>query len=321
MNRFEIIADEIKLLNNVTGALLISDKNYLTPDISDFVLKKSKKLRSGIAFCGILSLGLSLNEKVIRTCAITELIHNASLIHDDVTDKSEIRRGQNSFYKTFGAKTAVIAGDYLLSVILDELADINIPEITKCFALTVKKLCTGEINQNLQIGVIPSIPAYVKKSRHKTAELFKTGMFCALKASEPPKLFGLREFFTSKTDKNFTAKKKNLCDFALNFGIAYQIYDDITNFVPTTEKPFQNDFEQGIYTAPAIFFAKDFPDIDFAQISPAQIYKSDAMKKSANLCEEFISKALENLTSLDDNPYKSALVDLCKDLTDKLKNV
>lgn len=311
---FSCISPELSLVSGVASRILMSDKNFLTSDLAKFVLRNSKKLRSGIALLGVLATGEDVSEKIIRVCALTEIIHNASLIHDDVVDNSSVRRGKLTFNKRFGSKSAVIAGDFLLSIVLNELADLGMPEVTKSFAVSMSKMCKGEINQLFSTGKVPSVREYLKKSKNKTALLFVSGMFAALHAacSEKKSFFPI---FNNNSSSKISEYEPCLLAFAENFGIAYQIYDDILNFASSSEdKPVGNDFKEGIFTAPVIYFSLDFPEKSLQNLTCDDILKSNALGKSKALMDEYLREALENTSRLPDNRYKESLQNLCYDL-------
>ena len=85
----------------------------------------------------------SLNEKQLEFLTIVELVHNASLIHDDIIDESAIRRGNSTINAEFNNKLAVIAGDYILAISMAKLADIGNIELIKKFSTTIQKMCVG----------------------------------------------------------------------------------------------------------------------------------------------------------------------------------
>ena len=117
-----------------------------------------------------------IDEKQIVFQSAIELVHNASLIHDDVIDESQSRRAVQTINSKFGNKLAVITGDYLLSVALKKIRTLDAPEIIDMFAQTLDDMCQGEIKQDFSRFKIPSIEEYLEKTRLKTAKLFETAI-------------------------------------------------------------------------------------------------------------------------------------------------
>ena len=120
-----------------------------------------------------------LNKKQITIQTVIELVHNASLIHDDVIDDCSERRGDKSFNAGFGSRLSVIAGDYILSFALTKLAELNSSDILKLFARTLNNMCKGEIDQHFSKFKIPSIEEYIEKTYNKTGALFETALSSA----------------------------------------------------------------------------------------------------------------------------------------------
>lgn len=231
----------------------------------------SKHIRPLISILYLKALKIDIDEKQILYQAAIELVHNASLIHDDVIDESEIRRGKNTLNNKFNSKLAVITGDYLLSAALNKVIKIGRIELIKMFSDTLSEMSNGEINQQFSKFKIPSLNDYIKKSEQKTAKLFETALCGSLLIAD------------SKYDG---------FDFAKNFGIAFQIRDDLINCKTTN-----SDIKDGIYTAPVIF-AGD------AKIN------DDAIEKTQILLNNYIENAKNNLSNIEDYEYKQALSEL-----------
>ena len=187
----------------------------------------SKHIRPLISILYLKAIGKNIDEKQILYQSAIELVHNASLIHDDVIDESNVRRNIPTLNSEFGNKLAVISGDFLLSVALDKVIKICDIELIKMFSDTLAVMSEGEINQYFNKFQIPTIDEYIKKSAQKTAKLFETALCGSL--------------LIAKADNNGL-------EFARNFGIAFQIRDDLINCKTTN-----SDINDGIYTAPVIF--------------------------------------------------------------------
>lgn len=238
----------------------------------------SKHIRPLISILYLKAIGENIDEKQILYQSAIELVHNASLIHDDVIDESNVRRNIPTLNSEFGNKLAVISGDFLLSVALDKVIKIGDIELIKMFSDTLAVMSEGEINQYFNKFQIPTIDEYIKKSAQKTAKLFETALCGSL--------------LIAKADNNGL-------EFARNFGIAFQIRDDLINCKTTN-----SDINDGIYTAPVIF-------------SGGTQITSDAIEKTRGLLNNYINNALDLLKDISENKYKLALAALLELMRDE----
>ena len=268
----EIDLVEQKMVEN------ISLSEPLNSSLKKFLLGKSKRLREVLPILYIKALGKSLNNEQLEVLSIVEIVHNASLIHDDIIDESPLRRGQKTLSFEFGSKLAVISGDYLLSVALEKLCKIANVEITKQFSQTIKNMCVGEVKQNYARFQKGTLEDYIEKTKNKTAYLFETAFLtCA----------------TADTISDYDLK--SLSRLGLAIGIAFQIRDDLLNMIETDKsKPTNSDIEAGIYNAPVIFG------------SEADNYAS-SIEKTKGLLNNYIEQAKKELELLPENSYSSAL--------------
>ena len=246
-----------------------------------FLKLPSKHIRLVLSILYMKLTGLKISDDILKILAAVELVHNASLIHDDIIDESVVRRGEKTLSCTFGNKLGVICGDYLLSVAMALLGELNSPEIIKIFITTLKNMCIGEVNQYYDKYKIGTIEEYVEKSKNKTAYLFQTALVCPF-------------IFAGKSAEEISKAS----DFGLNFGIAFQMRDDILNLISSDKtKPSKNDITDGIYTA-SVIYAQD------------SVNYMKGVEKAHCLMNNYIGFAAEIIESFEDNPYKIALKDL-----------
>lgn len=187
-----------------------------------FLLNNSKYIRSKIALLYIKSYNKS-SASIYKILAAGELIHNASLLQDDVIDDADIRRGEISIHKKFSPKIAILLGDYLLAFSIEKLLDIENTEILKLFKNCAKKMCEAEIKQFFLRGDIPEEKDYIEICKNKTAKLFATILeSCAI---------------TLNLDR----------DFAKNLGELFGVYFQIKNDLEKNSK--EVDYKNQIHTA------------------------------------------------------------------------
>ncbi|MBN1796686.1 MAG: polyprenyl synthetase family protein [Sedimentisphaerales bacterium] len=151
-----------------------------------------------------------LKDEHIRAAAIFEIIHNATLLHDDVIDQAQKRRGSDTINMLYGNESAVLLGDFLLSKVFGMSAELE-TETARVIALAAGETCRGEINQNLNRDNWQlSEQQYIRIITDKTASLFKSGCFLGAKIA-------------GGNEKEARA----FVDFGQNFGIAFQLTDDL----------------------------------------------------------------------------------------------
>lgn len=258
----------------------IDFNNELEQKLISFLNAPSKHIRPLVSFLYLKMAGFDIDDNQIKYQTAIELVHNASLIHDDIIDGSETRRGQVSINKEFGNKLAVISGDYLLAQALKTVNNLKFPNLVELFADTMKTMTGGEINQYFDKYNIPTLEQYIKKSENKTAKLFETAVCGSLIIA------GSNDIKSGK-------------EFAKNFGTAFQIRDDLINHKTT-----QTDLNNGIYTAPVIFSGK---------IQTSQ----DGIEKTQDLLNNYIEKALNNIEHFKNSSYKESVADFLQNLREE----
>lgn len=269
-----------EIYNNIVEKLIASELTAMKAEmfkgfenysvLNDYISMPSKHIRSVLSFLFLKASGYKITSEQLKLQSAVELIHNASLLHDDVIDESKMRRNKPSFNKKEGNHMAVIAGDFILSFALNKLVELNSVELIRMFSKALNKMCIGEIKQNALLFKIPTLDEYIEKTCNKTGSLFEAAINGAL----------------------FIAGAGNGNSFAKNFGIAFQIRDDIINI---TQKSSDSDIENGIYNAPVIFSSN--PGDPMAGI-----------EKAKGLLNNYIEKAKSDLEILPENKYKNALI-------------
>lgn len=275
---------------------LFQDKNPLNEQLLEFLSAPSKRLRPLVGFLFLRCYFEKLTKPQLDVQLAVELIHNATLIHDDVIDNSKKRRNLETFNAKFDNDLAVVAGDFLLSLALEKIIATSSIEVLEVFTNALKLTCIGEINQYFSKFKITSIEDYIEKSKNKTALLFQTGILGGLLLSK------------EKENPKF---KKTAIDFAQNFGIAFQIRDDLINLSGSDDlKPDLNDFNSGIYTAPLIFASIENPKIFESENILEELKNIGAIEKTKILMDNYFDKSIFALKDCQENIYKKGLVDL-----------
>lgn len=295
------VKSDNKLINAVCEYVIMSGGKRLRPVLA-FLFAKA--LDNGVVSPHNMKIGIAL-----------EFIHTATLIHDDIIDDADLRRGKTTVNQVWDSKTAVIAGDFLLARALVYLAQIPDPRVMAVFAHTLSEVCEGEIQQSSQIKLIPSFDEYICKSERKTAMLFAAGTESAALICE----------------NSSNELVKSAREFSLAFGVSFQIVDDILNLIEdekTTGKKQGLDIINGTITLPVIFALEELPSnqkiqimhlLEKDDISESELQSvincvlcTSGITRARAMAEEYSSRAEKSLSLLADSDYKNALIELVK---------
>ena len=292
-----LVDNELDKLNSVIFNSVKDRDNNISEDLGTYLCAKSKRLRPTLIFLFAKALNIKISDEIYKIASAAELVHNATLIHDDIIDNAQLRRGNISLNYQLGNNLSVLAGDVLLSSAMQLLTKCNDVRIVEVFAKCLYNMCMGEINQHFTINKIPSFGEYIKKSERKTADLFKASLssLCYL--------------------KNLSCLNLIL-DFAYNFGIAFQIKDDLMDILSIdNSKPVQNDIYNGIYTAPVLFLNEDkkIDELSKEKIKELSI-ENKYVQKTVELIKEYAQKAITAISFIEDNEYKIEIVRLTENL-------
>lgn len=180
----------------------------LLPDseLLSFLSDGSKKIRSRLALSYIKALNKEPDDIVYNILTAGELLHNASLLHDDVIDDSELRRGVTTIGKKYSPNISILCGDYVVTNAIELLLKLNNQVIFEKFNTCVKNMAVSEIRQYFMRNGSPSLEEYIEICKGKTAGLFMTILYCCAlhlnidteQASKFGELFGI--YFQIKND-------------------------------------------------------------------------------------------------------------------------
>ncbi len=240
-----------------------------------------------------------------RLAEITEMIHTASLVHDDVVDESSLRRGVPTVHSSFTNRVAVLAGDFLFAQSSWHLANLDNLTVVKLLSRVIMDLAEGEIQQGLnRFDTTLSIDAYLMKSYYKTASLIANSC----------KSVGV---LSGTSD----ALAESFYQYGRSLGLAFQVVDDILDFTGSEEvlgKPAGSDLLSGNLTAPALYAMEENPYLttlierEFAQSGDfeeamALVKSSRGVERSRELAAHHVELAVENLAGLPQSEPKRAL--------------
>jgi heptaprenyl diphosphate synthase len=265
-------------------------------------------LRSGLLFSRI-------NARMLGAAVAAELIHMASLIHDDVIDRSALRRGRPSANSLWGCHAAVLCGDWLFARAFGILSGRGLAGCLALMSEAIGVMCRGEILQagnirNLDIG----LDEYYAQISAKTARLLECCCRCGALAAGAD-----------------ASAQRALGEFGQNLGMAFQITDDILDLAGDPRlmgKPAGEDLRQGVATLPVILLlrhagygAQARDRITSARFSPedmaalnAMLDASGAIEEARGIASAFIDAAKRSLAGLPDSESKAFLLELASSL-------
>ncbi|MCH8109583.1 MAG: polyprenyl synthetase family protein [Chloroflexi bacterium] len=242
--------------------------------------------------------------------AAVEILHIATLIHDDTVDNSNVRRGRATISHIWGRNAAVLAGDYIFAKSATFVCDTDDIRVIRRFSETIMELSSGELQEMADAyNCNQTMEQYLERIYNKTSSLFTTA--------------GLSGAILSGVSEDVVQK---LRDYGYNLGMAFQIIDDILDFEATEEeigKPVGSDLSHGIMTLPAIMAMernpKDNPiatlfqqpqDPERLRRAVDMILNSSVIDDSFAVANDYCNKALANLSTLPQNPSRDSLEEL-----------
>ncbi len=263
------VVEELDIFDARYSAILSSNVAHLNQITTQILAQRGKQIRPLLVLLSAKLFG-PVTEKAYIGAALIELLHNATLIHDDIVDEADERRGSPSLHTLWGNKSAVLAGDFLLSKGLSLAVDTGSFDLLGNGCRSVQELIEGEMlqeeaSQHLNI----TEPLYFEIIRKKTATLFancaENGAIAAGATRE-------------QTDR--------LRHYGECLGMAFQIRDDIFDFQPKGEigKPTGNDIREKKITLPLIYaLSKTTPDLKAALLLQIAENNPDAVKSGWEL--------------------------------------
>jgi len=312
-----LVQDDIREVET----LMRSQAQGYHPDLNaalDLILKSGgKRIRPSITMLIGRILGASHERLVIISSAI-ELLHTATLVHDDLIDGALLRRGMPTLNSQWSPGATVLTGDFLFARAAKLAADSNSIPVMNLFAKTLTIIVNGEITQLFTSRCIASREDYERRIFAKTASLFETSAASAALLSEA---------------SQHIVQAMN--DFGRNIGMAFQMIDDILDFSgeqATLGKPVGSDLRQGLITLPALLYFEQHPEDDAAQeilsgkcVEESQrvnvliesIRSGDSIRQARVEARKYIDQALESLAVLPASIERSALEELANYIVDR----
>jgi octaprenyl-diphosphate synthase len=288
-------------------------------ELLDYSLQNNgKMIRPALTLLSGKLYNHDLNRLLAMATAV-ELMHTATLIHDDAIDNSLVRRGRATVNKLWGEDEAVLLGDYVFAEAGAITASTENLRVIENFSLTLKIISSGEINQAFNsYNLEQSRDQYFQRIAQKTAALF------ALSTESGAILSGASEEHI-----------KVLIDYGYNLGIGFQIVDDILDYIGTEEelgKPIGSDLSQGTLTLPAMLILEYYPEDnpvkklfnnkggkDEIKLAIEMVRNSSVVQECYQIASDYCTKASRNIRLLPNNSCRQSLIELADFITFRKK--
>lgn len=307
----KVTQDDMQLVNSTIRNSLDSHVVLIKQIASYIVNSGGKRLRPILVTLMAQAIGYK-GKNHIQLAAIIEFIHTATLLHDDVVDESDMRRGNKTANEVWGNSASVLVGDFLYSRAFQMMVTIENLEVMNILANATNTISEGEVLQLLNIGNLEITEEdYFQIIQNKTARLFEAG--CELSA------------LISGTDKELIKKTAN---YGKYLGMAFQIADDMLDYAldnDELDKNIGDDLAEGKLTLPLIYLLENGTTDDKSIVSDAiksqstrhlkiiqkRINETQALQYTQNKANEFAQLAKQQLIDLPESDAKKALLFLC----------
>ena len=256
-------------------------------------------------------------DRLVTFCAAAELLHTATLVHDDLIDGALLRRGAETINARWSSAATVLTGDFIFARAAKLAAELDNLEAMRVFAETLAIIVNGELTQLFSARGVINRENYYQRIYAKTASLFE---------------MVARVSSTLSTDHTPTIN--SMRKFGYELGMAFQIVDDLLDFTgeqSAVGKPLGSDLLQGLVTLPAIYYAESNPEHPDVRSLAAggwgdqermerlveAIRKSDAIQKAMREAEESIERAVSCLADFPPSEERDALESLARYVVDR----
>ncbi len=307
---FSPVEDDLRLLTDNLKRLVGARHPILGAAAEHLFDAGGKRIRPAIVLLVSRATMLEndLTPRHRRLAEITEMIHTASLVHDDVVDEAALRRNVPTVNSLFDNRIAVLAGDFLFAQSSWYLANLDNLQVVKLLSEVIRDFAEGEILQSInRFDTSLTLDAYLDKSYYKTASLLANSAKSAAILSDAS-----------------TEVIDSLYAYGRYLGLAFQIVDDILDFTSITEvlgKPVGSDLISGNITAPALFAMEENPHLEtliereFSEDGDIEkavsiVAESQGIERSRELAAYHAQLAIKQLDCLKKSQFSQSLNDL-----------
>ena len=308
------VYEDIEKIDDFIRQSLKANQKVLNDAVNDLLNAGGKRLRPAMVLLAG-RFGKYREDKLMPLAAAIEIMHMATLVHDDIIDESEVRRGRPTTRNRWGNGTAVFTGDFMFTRAFALITQCTSQRNMHYLSNAIKAICEGEVDQfQSRFGHPLSTVHYLKRIARKTAMLFS--LSCQV---------GAEESHCKKDTVRYLRK------FGQDFGMAFQITDDLLDFSGDQEeagKPLCSDFIEGVYTLPVIYTVqdpiykeqmiqyigrRDLTESDIREVGRL-VEESGGLEKSKHMAMRYLERCRNSLDNLPDNIAKGALSELVEEL-------
>jgi geranylgeranyl pyrophosphate synthase len=314
---FSVVQDDVALVEErmraQTGAEHHPD---LRVALEHLLSAGGKRIRPTVVFLIGRMLGAP-KDKLVTLGASVEMLHTATLVHDDLIDGSLLRRGMPTLNARWSPAATVLTGDFLFSRAAKLAAETDYLPLMKLFADTLSIIVNGELTQLFAARGLIDRVNYYRRIYAKTASLFEMSALAAT--------------MVSTDDENIRSLMRS---YGYEIGMAFQIMDDVLDFSgeqATMGKPVGSDLLQGLVTLPAIYYAESYPDdLDVKLLAEGgwgnqermdrlvkSIRNTDAINKAVSEASTYVDKALEAIKKFPPSQDRTELENMAKYIIDR----
>ena len=252
-NVFAILAPQMAALDAFLRAQLVSFEPEIRAMIEYCLDTSGKRIRPALVFLSGWRGSHVVSPDLVRAAAVVEMVHLATLVHDDIMDGAEVRRNRRTAAREYGPTAAVLLGDALFAHALHLATEYPTTDVCSAVSESTRKVCSGEIVQTLRRGSTNvTLADYRRVIDLKTAELFRVSCLLGAQLSASASIFS-----------------GAAATYGRHLGIAYQIYDDLADYFGEERKAGKTlgtDLASGKLTLPSIFLAELLPTADRAEL-------------------------------------------------------
>ncbi|MFO7585457.1 MAG: polyprenyl synthetase family protein [Anaerolineales bacterium] len=307
----EPVQERLQQIDALIYPYIESNNSTLAKALYQLVVSGGKRIRPRLALLTGNMLG-ARPEPLLRLAAAIEMLHIATLVHDDLIDRAALRRGIATLNSHWSSAATTLTGDFAFAVAAQLAVQVDSLPVMRLFTETLGSMVGGEILQLSSEKGISLREDYYRWINAKTASLFELATSAAARLSQAD-------------DEVFAAARK----FGHEIGMAFQIIDDVLDFTGQEArlgKPVGNDLRQGTVTLPALYYLEAHPN-DPTLVSVIQrnghsqdnlerlivtIRESKAIERAISEAEGFVQNSLTSLEAFPETPERQALAEIAR---------
>lgn len=313
---FTPVQDQIQQVEDLMHSQAKDHHSELAAALDHLLSSGGKRIRPAVALLTGEMLEADTDRLIILSAAI-ELLHTATLVHDDLIDGSLLRRGIPTINAQWSPAATVLTGDFIFARAAKLAAETNSVTVMQLFAKTLSTIVNGEITQLFASRRLASREDYYRRIHAKTASMFELATGAAAELSSAGK-----------------EQREAVCRYGYEVGMAFQIVDDILDFTgeqTTVGKPVASDLRQGLITLPALYYIELHPgDEDMLSLLNGSRYderlinrlveairSSGSIRHSMEEARQFVYRGLAAISRMPVGISRQSLEDLARYIVDR----